>query len=216
MIETSPTADNIEVLLRRCANAAPYPRLDRSDWGFRESHRLVEELRARGDIEAVYRAMSNMLASENPDAQWLAMKGLPHKRLMAAGFAKVDPSAMREEGQRAYRSLLAVLIQAGDMPYDTAMRDLHHLPGGEALFGIYFAWDYNWFLENINILLGSDLNEGKIKLLWALSDLSREEIERFKSELKDGDIGLSVEWVETLLDACDSYLNYQDSEGIGA
>ena len=212
MIETSPTADNIEELLRRCADAAPYPRLDRADWGFRESHRLIEELRSRGEIEAVYQAMSNMLTSENTDAQWLAMEGLPHERLMAAGFEKIDPSILREEGQRVYRSLLAVLIQAGEFPYEKRVREHHDRLGGEALFGVYLAFDHSWFLANMSVLLGPDLNDGKMRLLWALSALSRVEVERFRSEIKDGDAGLSVEWVDTLVDACDSYLNYGESE----
>ena len=212
MIETAPTAANIEGLLRQCAEAAPYPRLDRSDWGFRESHRLVEELRARGEIEAVYSAMSHLLETGNGDEQWLAMNGLPHDRLMGAGFATLDPSAMREEGQRVYRSLLAVLIQAGEMPYDISLRDQRSSPGGEALFGVYLALDHAWFLEQISTLLGPDVNEGKVRLLLAMNGLSREELERFRTELSHGETGLSTEWVNTLLGACDSYLNYAEAE----
>ena len=212
MIEAAPTAANIEGLLRQCAEAAPYPRLDHSDWGFRECHRLVEELRARGEIEAVYSAMSHLLDAGNGDEQWLAMNGLPHDRLMGAGFAKIDPSMMREEGQRVYRSLLAVLLQAGEMPYDISLRDQQRSPGGESLFGVYLGLDHAWFLEQISTLLGPDLNEGKVRLLLAMNGLSREEVERFRAELSHGETGLSLEWVETLLSACDSHLNYAEAE----
>lgn len=211
MIETSPTPHNIEELLLRCADAAPYPRLDRSDWGFIESHRIIEELRSRGHIEAVYQAMSNMLTSDHTDAQWLALDGLPHDRLMAAGFDRIDPSVLRHEAQRVYRARLAELIHAGDLPYGPQLREQHAAPGGDALFGVFLAYDHGWFLKNMNVLLGPTLKEGRHRLLWALSKLSRVEVERFRSEIESGDTCLSQEWAHALADACDSYLNYENA-----
>ena len=98
------------------------------------------------------------------------------------------------------------------MVYDTGVREQYDLEGGASLFGVYLAFDHGWFLKHIKTLLSADINTGKRRVLWSMCHLSREEVERFRSELQDGVTGLSMEWVEALVDACDGYLNYEKSE----
>jgi hypothetical protein len=100
--------------------------------------------------------------------------------------------------QRKVRAALGRAASGGTVAYSLAFRALVGQPGWESLLGAIIAFDHDWFLAELNDLLGTDPVQAANQLWWGVVDLNRAEADALKDELRQLEPRLGRAYVDAL------------------
>jgi hypothetical protein len=205
VLDEVATADNLEALLRKCADNLPGDhKPDSHSWGGAAVAELMQRLRG-SPLEAEANRIFDRFFREGDEdqvrlAQNSANAAVVDVAAIEAALGRTDLSA---ETHGQVRSALARALAAQPSKFAPRHRALVSQKGGEAMIGALIVADHAWFLGHVKDVLGADADGACNRLWYGLQALNRAEGERLRLEL-DGMRGtLGDAYVKGLVDTID-------------
>jgi len=199
------TADNLEALLRRCAEALPGDyKPDSQAWGGAaasqliariretpleaEANRIFEKLLERGSLDEV------RLAQNYVSPSLIAVDAIERAR------ARTDLPA---DVARDLLSALGRALAAQPSQFQARHRALLSQPGSDALVGAVIVADHPWFLAHVKDVLGANADEACNRLWYGLQALFGAEGDALRAELDARRATLGDGYVQGLVETID-------------
>jgi hypothetical protein len=199
------TADNLEALLRQCADNLPGDyKPDSQTWGGAAATQLLDRIRGTPLEDEANRIFERFLASGSADEARLAQNFANPSRVSVDQVERATRrSDLPAEVQRQLLSLLGRALAAQPRKLQPRHRALLAQPGSDALVGAVIVADHPWFLAHVRDVLGADGNEACNRLWFGLQALNAAEAAALRGELDAQRAQLGDGYVQGLVEAID-------------
>jgi hypothetical protein len=179
------TADNLESIIRRCADNMPGDgKPDSHSWGASAASELFKGIKGTPLEQQGQTILAELFRSGSDDEVRLAdtftNPALMPPEPIRAALARTDLDA---DAQNTVRGALGRVLAAQPAKYDTALRAQMSHPGAESLLGAVMVADHAWFLSNIPKLLGTNPTAAGNKIWYGVVDLNADEARTLRSEI---------------------------------
>jgi hypothetical protein len=199
------TLDNLEALLRRCADNLPGDyKPDAHSWGGSAASELLQRLRGTALEREANRIFERFLTSGSEDEARLAENYISPSMVSVAELERATGRAdLPADVQRGILSALARALAAQPTEFEPRQRALLSRPGSDALVGAVIVADHAWFLAHVTDALGADASGASNRLWYGLQALNGAEAGRLRAELDSRRAQLGDAYVQALVDTID-------------
>ena len=205
VLDEVATADNLESLLRRCADNLPGDyKPDSQTWGGAAATQLLERLRGTPLEAEANRIFERFMVEGSADEVRLAQNyvnpSLVAVDKIEAAMARTD---LPPELQRQLMSALGRALAAQPSRFQARHRALLSRAGSDALVGAVIVADHAWFLAHLADVLGADPNGACNRLWFGLQALNSAEATLLRQELNARRVTLGDRYTSALVDTID-------------
>ena len=199
------TSDNLETLLRRCADNLPGDyKPDSHSWGGAAASELLQRLRGTALEGEANRIFERFLTSGSAEEARLAQDCVSPSLISVAELERAtERTDLPADVQRGILSALARALAAQPKEFQARHRALLSQPGSDALVGAVIVADHTWFLAHVKDVLGAHADGASNRLWYGLQALNKAEAARLRDELEDGRAQLGDDYVRALVDTID-------------
>lgn len=199
------TADNLEALLRRCAENLPGDyKPDSHTWGGAAASQLMERIRGTPLEAEANRIFEKFLESGDVDevrlAQNYANPAMISVDAIEHARARTDLPA---DVARDVTSALGRALAAQPGQFQPRHRALLSQPGSDALVGGVIVADHAWFLAHVKDVLGAGNDDACNRLWYGLQVLRGSEGDTLRKELDGRRAALGDAYVQGLVETID-------------
>ena len=197
------TPDNLESLLRRCAENLPGDhKPDSHSWGVGACGELLKDLSGTPLHDSALDILESFLVHGDADEARLADLFFAPDRVslgaVEAAFNRADLDAELHDRMRAN---LGMVLARKPALYTPKWRQEVRKSGWEYLLGAILVADHAWFLANVHALLGATATDAANTLYYGLKQLRQAEADELKKELDAQRAQLGDAYVSELI-AC--------------
>lgn len=199
------TSDNLETLLRRCADNLPGDyKPDSHSWGGAAASELLQRLRGTALEGEANRIFERFLTSGSADEARLAQNYVSPSLISVAELERATGRTdLPADVQRGISSALARALAAQPKEFQPRHRALLSQPGSEALVGAVIVADHAWFLAHVQDVLGAGADGASNRLWYGLQALNSAEAARLRDELDGRRAQLGDAYVQALVETID-------------
>jgi hypothetical protein len=199
------TSDNLEALLRRCADNLPGDyKPDSQSWGGAAATQLLDRLRGTPLEADANRIFERFLTSGSADEVRLAQNYVNPSLVSVAAIERAMARGdLPADVQRQILSALARALAAQPKEFDARHRALLSRAGSDALVGAVIVADHAWFLAHVQDVLGAAADAASNRLWFGLQALNGAEGTRLRAELDGRRATLGDAYVQSLLETID-------------
>ncbi len=205
VLDEVATADNLEALLRRCAENLPGDyKPDSQTWGGAAVAQLMDRIRGTPLEADANQIFERFLDSGTQEEVLLAENSLnPALISVEALEAALARTELPAEVQRQVRSGLGRALAAQPAKFQVRHRVLLSQPGGDALVGAAIVGDHSWFLAHVKDVLGADSDAACNRLWFGLQALHGAEAKALRAELDARRAALGDAYAQALVETID-------------
>jgi hypothetical protein len=199
------TADNLEALLRRCADALPGDyKPDSQTWGGAAASQLIARIRGTPLEADANRIFDKLLESGSVDEVRLAQNYVNPEMIAVDAIERARVrSDLPPDVTRDLTSALGRALAAQPAQFSARHRALLSQPGSDALVGAVIVADHAWFLAHVTDVLGANADEACNRLWFGLQTLRGTEGDALRAELDGRRAALGDAYVQGLIDTID-------------
>ncbi len=199
------TADNLEALLRRCADNLPGDyKPDSHSWGGTAASELLQRLRGTALETEANRIFERFLTRGSVDEARLAQNYITPSLVSVDQLEQATRRTdLPADVQRGILGALARALAAQPKQFQPRHRALLLRPGSDALVGAIIVADHAWFLAHVTDVLGADADGASNRLWYGLQALNAAEAVRLRAELDSRRGPLEDGYVQALVDTID-------------
>ncbi|HEY7958370.1 MAG TPA: hypothetical protein VII38_23885, partial [Polyangia bacterium] len=202
---TPVTADNLETLLRLCAEhlGGDY-KPESESWGDGAAGRFMREAAGTSLYDEAVRVLCGFLTDGNPDQVKMAAGLIPAKLTSpSAIIAAMQRHDLDASTSRQLRAALGRTLSLDVRAYEPRFRSLVGQPGWESLMGAFLIADHEWIFDHLHAIFGEDPAEAANRLWFGVLGLNAAEAAALRDELDAHRAELGEACADALLDYLD-------------
>lgn len=205
VLDEVATVDNLETLLRRCAENLPGDyKPDSQSWGGAAASQLMDRIRGTPLEAEANRIFGRFLAEGSADEVRLAQNYVNPALIVVESLeTAMGRSDLPADVQRQVRSALGRALAAQPTRFAPRHRALLAQPGSDALVGAVIVADHPWFLAHLTDVLGAAVDAASNRLWFGLQALNGAEAQALRSELEARRSTLGDDYVRGLTETID-------------
>lgn len=179
------TEDNLEAILRRCAENMPGDyKPDSHSWGGPAAIHLMKQLKGTPLHDRAAHILDDLLVHGSPEEVDFAAQFAPVERIsvprLRGALTRTD---LTPEQQRNVRSALARAVSTRPEHYDPSLRAMVGQPSWEAFVGAFLIADHAWLMANLMAVLGKDPTHAATNFWYGVKFLNAAEATELRSDL---------------------------------